>query len=254
MFMCFNPISIKNLSLEFPQKICFEHFSCQVPFGSRIAIIGKNGSGKSTLLKILQGIYQGYSSGEIVIPKDLVFGYVPQIVEDFDQLSGGERFNKAFTKALASDPHILLLDEPTNHLDAKNRKSLMRYLEYYYGTLIVVSHDEELLKNCVDTFWLIEDHKIEIFSGHFDDYRRKKILEKSQIKEQVSRLQQEKKQAHAQLMKEQTRAAKSRAKGKKNIQNKKWPTITSHTKASRSEETSGRKRALIDQKKAKSSR
>ena len=146
MRMIHKPIQIKNLQLSFPHKTCFDDFSVQVPYGSRIAIIGRNGCGKTTLLKILLGMVEP-TSGDIGCADDAVFGFVPQIIEDFDALSGGQRLNTAVTQALNLEPNILLLDEPTNHLDRYNRKSLMRMLQSYPGTLIVVSHDTELLRN-----------------------------------------------------------------------------------------------------------
>lgn len=63
------PISIKNLSVSFPSKTCFEDFTTQLHAGSRIAIIGRNGCGKSTLLKIVSGIIKA-TSGNIRIPED----------------------------------------------------------------------------------------------------------------------------------------------------------------------------------------
>ena len=68
-------------------------------------------------------------------------GYVPQIIENFHDLSRGQRFNKALTEAITLSPDLLLLDEPTNHLDRYNRTSLMRMLREFPGTLIIVSHD-----------------------------------------------------------------------------------------------------------------
>jgi ATPase subunit of ABC transporter with duplicated ATPase domains len=73
-------------------------------------------------------------------------------------------------------PNILLLDEPTNHLDRHNRKSLMRMLKSYPGTLIVVSHDTELLRDCVETLWHMDDGKIRVFHGAYDDYIRAKYV------------------------------------------------------------------------------
>lgn len=52
------PITIENLSLNFPQKLCFEGLTTQIHFGSRIAIIGQNGSGKTALLKVLLNSYE----------------------------------------------------------------------------------------------------------------------------------------------------------------------------------------------------
>lgn len=156
--MIHKPIQITNLELSFFHKTCFQDFSIQVNYGVRIAIIGRNGSGKSTLLKILLGTFKA-TSGYIKVPEDVVFGYVPQIIDEFCNLSGGQRLNQAMTHALSLDPNVLLLDEPTNHLDSRNRKSLMRMLSNYLGTLIIVSHDTELLRNCVDTLWHIDNGK-----------------------------------------------------------------------------------------------
>lgn len=54
--MIHKPIQLKNLSLTFPHKICFDDFCIQINHGSRIAMTGRNGSGKTTLLKILHGV------------------------------------------------------------------------------------------------------------------------------------------------------------------------------------------------------
>jgi ATPase subunit of ABC transporter with duplicated ATPase domains len=137
------PILINDLGLSFPQKSCFANFNAQIRFGNRIAIIGNNGSGKSTLLKILQGT-QEPSHGEVIIPSDVIFGYVPQIIEDFNSLSGGERLQKSLAKALALKPNVLILDEPTNHLDRHGCKSLMRMLQGYTGCLLPLKFFDQI--------------------------------------------------------------------------------------------------------------
>ena len=131
------PIQIKDLALSFSHKECFENFNTQIHYGSKIAIIGRNGSGKSSLLKMINGTLEP-SSGTIKIPNDVSLSYVPQQIESYDNLSGGEKLNMALTQALSEDPNLLLIDEPTNHLDKFNRKSLIRMLKNYQGTLIVV--------------------------------------------------------------------------------------------------------------------
>lgn len=246
--MIHKPIQFQNLTLSFPHKVCFEDFSAQIHCGDRIAIIGRNGSGKSTLLQLLQGVTQP-TSGTIDIPPDVRMGYVPQIIEQFESLSGGQRLNEALTQALRTNPNVLLLDEPTNHLDRENRKSLLRLLRAYTGTLIVVSHDVELLRTCVDTLWHIDDEKIHIFTGHYDDYIREIGLKRASIEQALSYLQQEKHEVHHALMREQTRAAKSRTKGKKSIEQRKWPTVVSNAKADRASGTTGRKKAAIAHRK-----
>jgi ATPase subunit of ABC transporter with duplicated ATPase domains len=246
--MIHKPIQIKNLSLSFPHKTCFDDFNIQISHGSRIAIIGRNGSGKTTLLKMLYGAVEP-SGGEIQCDEDVVFGFVPQIIEDYDSLSGGQRLNQAVTQALSLDPNVLLLDEPTNHLDRHNRKSLMRMLRSYPDTLIVVSHDTELLRNCIDTLWHIENGRIHVFSGNYDDYMKEMRLRRASIEQELSRLERQKIDMHHALMKEQKRAAKSKVKGEKSIHQRKWPTVVSAAKAGRGEETSGHKKSAIDHKK-----
>jgi ATPase subunit of ABC transporter with duplicated ATPase domains len=242
------PIQIKNLSLSFFHKTCFEDFTTQIMPGSRIAIIGRNGSGKTTLLKILLGEEEP-TSGKVIKEHDLVIGFVPQIVESFDALSGGQRLNAALTKALSLDPAVLLLDEPTNHLDRANRKSLMRMLQSYNGTLIIVSHDTELLRACVDTLWHIEDGQIRVFTGNYDDYMHEMQSHRLSLESEIQRLDRQKKEMHHSLMQEQKRAAKSSAQGKKNKESKKWPTLVATAKALSAESTGGRKKAAIDHKK-----
>lgn len=242
------PILINDLGLSFPQKSCFANFNAQIRFGSRIAIIGNNGSGKSTLLKILQG-KQEPSHGEVITPSDVIFGYVPQVIEDFNSLSGGERLQKSLTKALALEPNVLILDEPTNHLDQHSRKSLMRMLQGYAGTLIIVSHDAELLRHCINTLWHINKGEIHSFSGNYDDYLDELEHQRISIEQELSRISRQKKEIHQSLMREQQRAATSRAKGEKSIAQRKWPTIVSKTKVLRSQETAGKKKARIENKK-----
>lgn len=64
------PIQFESLSLSFPHKICFSDFTGQIPYGSRIAIIGRNGSGKSTLLQMFAGLATAVD-GCLKMPKAL---------------------------------------------------------------------------------------------------------------------------------------------------------------------------------------
>ena len=58
------PLRIDDLSLSFPHKTCFDHFSARVAHASRIAIIGRNGCGKSSLLNMLMGNFGPGASGD----------------------------------------------------------------------------------------------------------------------------------------------------------------------------------------------
>lgn len=242
------PILLQDISLSFRKKTCFEHFTAQIHAGSRIAIIGRNGSGKSTLLKMLMALHNT-SSGELCVPADVVFGYVAQVIDNYDTLSGGQRFNKALTSALAKAPNALLLDEPTNHLDARNKRHLIRHLNNFFGTLIIVTHDAEVLRNCVDTIWHIDAGHIVEFSGNYDAYMQQTAHKRQALEKNIALLNREKHNMHTALMKEQQRAAKSKSKGQKNIAQKKWPTVVSNAKSSGAQQTSGKKKAAISQNK-----
>ncbi|MBM3857314.1 MAG: ABC-F family ATP-binding cassette domain-containing protein [Verrucomicrobia bacterium] len=209
-----SPIQFKNVSLSFLEKTCFEKFNASINFGNRIALIGRNGSGKSTLLKMLRGSVEP-SSGTIQIPGNMVVGYVPQIIESFESRSGGERLIQALEESLELDPQLLLLDEPTNHLDRQHRKYLFRLLQDYDGTLLIASHDPELLRHCVDTLWHLHDEKITIFSGSYDDYLCETAIQREHIECELGRIDREQKATHHALMKEQERASKRKAHGGK---------------------------------------
>lgn len=242
------PIQFQNLSLSFSHKTCFADFSSQITYGSRIAIIGRNGSGKSTLLKWFAGLIDP-SEGEIKYPTECRVGYVPQLIDAFDSFSGAQRFNKALTEALSLSPDILMLDEPTNHLDYNNRRSLIRMLRAFEGTLIMVTHDVELLNATVEIIWHIDNGRVAVFSGSYDDYQREMKIQRAAIADELADLNRKKEQAHHALMQEQTRAKSSRVRGEKHIQQRKWPTIVSDTKARNAQETSGRKKSAINHKK-----
>lgn len=241
-------VILKNLSLSFQNKPCFEDFSYQIEPSSRIAIIGRNGSGKTSLLKLLnKQISPSY--GSISIPKDTKIGYLEQTINKYPDLSGGQSLNKSLTEVLSKSPDILLLDEPTNHLDSKNRKSLMRMLNNFWGTLVIVTHDVELIKKCTDTIWHIDNNEIKKFTGSYEDYISEIKKNRESIERELNILKQDKKETHSQLMQEQKRASKSKQKGQKSIEQRKWPTVVSKAKALRAEQTSGKNRASIDKKK-----
>lgn len=116
--------------------------------------------------------------------------------------------------------------------------------------MIAVTHDVDFMNTCFDTLWHIDHGVIKVFSGKFDHYNQQRLQEKEQLEKQLKSLSQDKKKMHAKLMQEQSRASKSTEKGKKSIENKKWPTVVSAAKAGRAQETSGKKKiAIFEQRK-----
>lgn len=206
------PIFIKNLSLSFSDTICFEAFNASIYAGSRIGIVGRNGSGKSTLLSIIIG-RQKPTGGEVIVSPDITFGHVPQIDTSLSSLSGAERFNKLLSEALAPQPSVLCLDEPTNHLDRKNRTALIKFLQHYTQTLIIISHDVELLKSCTSEIWCIEENAITIFSG-YNAYISERQYAQDNLHKHVECIKKSQKKALAALQHEQKRAASSKRANK----------------------------------------
>lgn len=240
-----NPIQITELSLQINTKHCFDEFSYTIYPGEKIAIIGNNGCGKSALLKLIANLKLNPQE-EITGTDKVCCAYVPQIITKFNNLSGGQRFNKALSQALANSPNLLLLDEPTNHLDTHNRNSLMQLIKNSLATIIVVSHDVELLDRCINTLWHIHDGKISIFKGTYSNYRKLVENNKNKLMSEITHLKQAQKHRHEALMKEQRRAKNSREQGEKHIRERKWPTITSGTKARRAETTAGKNNATLN--------
>lgn len=159
--------------------------------------------------------------------------------------SGGERLNACLSQALAAEPNVLLLDEPSNHLDQRNRRSLIRCLRNWCGTLLLVSHDIELIRQCTDIVRHIEDEKVHIFRGDHLDYLRERRSRHEAIEHELKLLARESKAAHDALMRERQRAAKSKRRGEKSIDQRKWPTVVSKSKTARAVETPGRKQSAI---------
>mmetsp|Transcript_30068 Transcript_30068/g.28734 ORF Transcript_30068/g.28734 Transcript_30068/m.28734 type:complete len:686 (-) Transcript_30068:247-2304(-) len=95
------------------------------------------------------------------------------IEEDYDrfcaEFSGGWQMRIALARLLLSEPDLLLLDEPTNHLDKGARDWLGNYLSKYDGTLLVVSHDENLLQAAVSSIAEVRSGGVELYKSRSHD-------------------------------------------------------------------------------------
>ena len=89
-----------------------------------------------------------------------------------DSFSGGWRMRVALAAALFSQADLLLLDEPTNHLDLEATLWLETYLQRYPGACLIVSHDRGLLDRCVHAIAHLDNRRITLTPGGYDEFLR----------------------------------------------------------------------------------
>jgi ATP-binding cassette subfamily F protein 3 len=85
-------------------------------------------------------------------------------------LSGGERNRYAMAKMLVSPANMLLLDEPTNHLDLRAKDVLLEAIANFTGTVLFVSHDRYFIDGLATRVFEVEDHRVHIYPGNYEDY------------------------------------------------------------------------------------
>src|SRR5690625_3910990 len=213
-------IEINKMTLSFLGEDVLRVSRLAVHPFDRIGIVGKNGAGKSSLLKIMSGALTP-NQGQV---KRLVdFAYFDQLAVEDDQeidydlqgkleipktkvesFSGGEQTRLKLAQIFSTYHDMLLLDEPTTHLDASGMQFFLDQLEYYYGALVIVSHDRFLLDRLVTKIWEVDDGTVTEYASNYSEYAAQKELEKAQQMEQ-----------HEQYVKESSRliqAAEEKAK------------------------------------------
>ncbi|KAL5104780.1 ATP-binding cassette sub-family F member 1 [Taenia crassiceps] len=205
-------LGLFNCSFGYPnQKLLFKDVNFGVDLSTRIAIVGPNGVGKSTFIKLLTGEltptegerrinhrakigkYDQHSADQLNLSESPAqylmrlfnlniqeargtlgkFGLESHAhtIPNAD-LSGGQKARVAFAELSKRAPDILILDEPTNNLDIESIDALAEAINNFEGGVIIVSHDERLIRDTDCILWIIEDQDIVEICGEFDDYRR----------------------------------------------------------------------------------
>jgi ATP-binding cassette subfamily F protein 3 len=93
-----------------------------------------------------------------------------EVLRRADSLSGGERARLALAILMLSRANLLVLDEPTNHLDVESIEALEDAIQEYDGTVILVSHDRELLRALTTRIWVLHERRMTEFAGGFAEW------------------------------------------------------------------------------------
>lgn len=126
------------------------------------------------------------------------------------EFSGGWRMRAAIAGILFAQPDLLLLDEPTNYLDLEGAAWLETYLKKYPHTVIVVSHDREMLNRCVTHTMALEHKQLTLSPGGYDAWLKLRAAKRAQLESQ--RAKQDADRAHLQAFVDRFRAKASKAR------------------------------------------
>jgi ATP-binding cassette, subfamily F, member 3 len=213
-----------HIGKAFGEKRLFSNVEFMINRGEKIALIGKNGVGKTTLLRVIlnqlehegeiewgHAIQMGYyaqNQSEELDGEKTVFQTIDdeavgeirtqirgllgaflfgrdEIDKKVKVLSGGEKARLALCKLLLKPSNFLIMDEPTNHLDLVSKEVLKQALAQYDGTLLVVSHDRDFLKELTDTVYEILPNRLKTWKGDVIDFLKEKKAESIAVYEQA---------------------------------------------------------------------
>jgi ATPase subunit of ABC transporter with duplicated ATPase domains len=207
-------LTLESVAKRYGGNDVVQPFSGLVTRGEKVAVIGKNGVGKSTLVKMVSGELQpdsghvkwghqaqvGYlpqDQAGVIRPGTTAFGWLRELEDKLSNeeisgllgrmlfsgeermkptttLSGGETVRLLLAKLMLFKDNVLVLDEPTNHLDLQSIAALSEGLQRYEGTVIVVTHDQELIREVASRIWVMHKGDAVLdFPGTFDEFVEK---------------------------------------------------------------------------------
>jgi ATP-binding cassette subfamily F protein 3 len=126
------------------------------------------------------------------------------------EFSGGWRMRVALASTLFAEPDLLLLDEPTNYLDLEGTLWLEDHLARYPRTVIVVSHDRDLLENSVDQILHLDRSKLTLYRGGYSSFAKQRAEREMLDARQIKRQEAERKRLQAFVDRFKAKASKAR--------------------------------------------
>ena len=148
-----------------------------------------------------------YRAAEILSGLGFSQDDLPRTVKEF---SGGWQMRLALAAALFRPSDVMLLDEPTNHLDLEASLWLEQHLQRYKGTLLIISHDKNLLNNLCNHIVHFDHEKLVLYSGNYDTFRRTRSLQQEVLAKQAAKIAE--KRRHLQSYVDRFRYKASKAK------------------------------------------
>ena len=126
------------------------------------------------------------------------------------EFSGGWRMRVALAAILFAAPDLLLLDEPTNYLDLEGVMWLEGFLSRYRGTVVIVSHDRDLLNTAAEFILHLEHGRLKLYSGNYDTFADTRAMQRAL--DLATQKKQEARRAHLQSFVDRFRAKASKAR------------------------------------------
>jgi len=126
------------------------------------------------------------------------------------EFSGGWRMRVALAAILFVAPNLLLLDEPTNYLDLEGVMWLENFLQRYRGTVLIVSHDRDLLNTAAEFILHLEHGKLKLYTGNYDTFADTRAMQRAL--DVATQKKQDARRAHLQSFVDRFRAKASKAR------------------------------------------
>lgn len=206
-------LELKNIVKSAGDRRLFSIDNLKIYSGDHIGVVGRNGAGKTTLLRIIAGLLAP-DTGKVVSHCSHAFiaqlgcaqqeAINPVIARQFkistryaQTMSGGEQTRYKIVAALSQDSTLLLADEPTANLDINGIELVQQKLQARQGAFIVVAHDRELLNEVCNKIWEIEDGKVIVYTGNYQQYLASKEEQQLRQNREYDRYIAEKKKLEA---------------------------------------------------------